>query len=87
MKEQTRASASERPETPKAHLVRYLREIAALTSGNRQMYRDACKDAADEIERLNTALQKISNQDFEDGLGRDATVLSGFAWSVLAPES
>ncbi len=30
----------------------YLRQIAGYTSGNRDMYRNACLDAADEIERL-----------------------------------
>jgi hypothetical protein len=37
----------------------YLREISALTSGNREMYRNACKDAADEIERLQAAFRRI----------------------------
>lgn len=37
----------------------YLREIARLTSGNREMYRNACKDAADEIERLCGILSRL----------------------------
>lgn len=36
-----------------------------------------------EIERLRAALQKIADQDFDDNMGRDASVLAGFAWASL----
>ena len=44
----------------------YLREIAALTSANREMYRKACKDAADEIERLEALLVVASGNRLTD---------------------
>ena len=36
-----------------------LRELAALTSGNRQLYRNACSDAADEIEKLRAEVDAL----------------------------
>ncbi len=63
----------------------YLREIAALTSGNREMYRNACKDAADEIERLRGDLKTAvwSDSEFCKILERDNKRLRAALQSAL----
>jgi len=43
--------------------------------------------AADEIERLRAALQRIADDDVENDLKGNASVLSGVAWAALNPET
>ena len=62
-----------------SNIVEKLRDQAG---SHRSQAANLVREAADEIERLRTALQRIADMDVEDDL-KTPDVLAGIAWAAL----